>query len=211
MQVSPAVLVSRRALPLLLLLLLLQFCCAAARGRSGVRNGATEVLPEDRDDPRSGTGNLSAANGSDSLSNRATQGARSGTEPGAGELGCREQRSARSVSDGWCRSAEPVRELRCSGQCLPSRLLPNAIGRGRWWRGGASDYRCVPAHFRTRRVRLRCPDGAARSLKLRLPTSCQCKRSRPAHNRSDAVEPPAPPRRRKQHRSHAAPPTGNSF
>ncbi|KAI4807208.1 hypothetical protein KUCAC02_027035 [Chaenocephalus aceratus] len=77
----------------------------------------------------------------------------------ASELSCRELRSTRYITDGSCRSAKPVKELVCSGQCMPAHLLPNSIGRGKWWRGSTTDYRCIPAHSRTRRVQLHCPNG----------------------------------------------------
>lgn len=108
--------------------------------------------------------------------------------PGASELSCRELRSTRYVTDGSCRSAKPIKELVCSGQCLPAHLMPNAIGRAKWWRSSTSEYRCIPAHSRTRRIQLRCPNGNTRTYKLRMVTSCKCKRFRAHHNQSEAKE-----------------------
>ena len=96
---------------------------------------------------------------------------------------CNELRSTRFITDGLCRSAKAVRELVCSGQCRP----PNAIG-GKWWRSSASDYRCVPAHARTQRVQLHCPNGQTRTYKIRAVTSCKCKRYTRNHNQTDAKE-----------------------
>lgn len=118
--------------------------------------------------------------------------------PGASELSCRELRSSRYVTDGSCRSAKPIKELVCSGQCLPARLMPNSIGRGKWWRSNTSEYRCIPAHSRTRRIRLRCPNGNTRTYKMRTVTSCKCKRFRAHHNQSEVKE--VPRRQRSQKR-----------
>lgn len=108
--------------------------------------------------------------------------------PGAAELSCRELRSTRYVTDGSCRSAKPIKELVCSGQCLPAHLMPNTIGRGKWWRSSNSEYRCIPAHSRTRRIQLQCPNGNTRTYKIRMVTSCKCKRFRAHHNQSEAKE-----------------------
>lgn len=109
---------------------------------------------------------------------------------GPSEMSCRELRSTRYITDGSCRSAKPIRELVCSGQCLPAHLMPNSIVRGKWWRNSAADYRCIPAHSRTRRVQLQCPNGNTRTYKIRVVTSCKCKRFRPHHNQSVAKEVP---------------------
>ncbi|CAJ0923446.1 unnamed protein product [Ranitomeya imitator] len=101
------------------------------------------------------------------------------------EFSCRELRSAQHITDGPCRSLKPVKELVCSGQCLPSHLLPNAIGRGKWWRQSSMDYRCVPAHSHSQRIQLMCPDNEVRTYKIRVVTSCRCKRYTRFHNQSE--------------------------
>uniref|UniRef100_A0A8C5TJN0 Sclerostin n=1 Tax=Malurus cyaneus samueli TaxID=2593467 RepID=A0A8C5TJN0_9PASS len=98
---------------------------------------------------------------------------------------CRELRITRYVTEGPCRSLKPVKELLCSGQCLPSHLLPNSIGRGKWWRQNSLDYRCIPAHSRTQRVLLACPEQETRTHKLRAVTACKCKRYTRFHNQSE--------------------------
>lgn len=118
--------------------------------------------------------------------------------PGASELSCRELRSTRYITDGSCRSAKPIKELVCSGQCMPAHLMPNAIGRGKWWRSNTSEYRCIPAHSRTRRIQLQCPNGNTRTYKIRIVTSCKCKRFRPHHNQSEAKEVPQRQRNKKR-------------
>ncbi|KAG9350223.1 hypothetical protein JZ751_026576 [Albula glossodonta] len=122
-------------------------------------------------------------------------------DAGASELSCRELRSTRYITDGSCRSAKPVKELVCSGQCVPSHLLPNSILRGKWWRSSSSDYRCIPAHSRTQRVQLQCPHGNSRTYKIRVVTSCKCKRYTRHHNQSEAKEASSPKPRRNKKRS----------
>ncbi|KAM4526866.1 sclerostin [Fundulus diaphanus] len=198
MQVSVALIVSSSAL----LLLRLQGCCAAAKGWKEKKNGATEILPNRRENTRppheailqTSNNNNNNNNNNNTLNNRAKSGGRtstSNTAPySAAEMSCRELRSTRYITDGSCRSAKPIRELLCSGQCLPAHLMPNSIVRGKWWRNSAADYRCIPAHSRTRRVQLQCPNGNTRTYKIRVVTSCKCKRFRPHHNQSVPKEVP---------------------
>lgn len=203
MQVSVVILVSSSVL------LLLQGCCAAAKEWKVLKNDATEILPEyrEREDTRTPPVMTRASSGSttnQTVNNRAKNGGRSANtiSYSASELSCRELRSTRYITDGSCRSAKPVKELVCSGQCMPSHLLPNSITRGKWWRnnGGASEYRCIPAHSRTRRVQLQCPNGNTRTYKIRVVTSCKCKRFRPHHNQSEAKEVPKTQRNKKHRR-----------
>ncbi|KAM9715623.1 sclerostin [Menidia menidia] len=210
---------------LALVLLLQGCCCTVARGWKVLKNDATELLPEYRENTRTAheanrqTPNIihnNNNNNNNSMNNnRAKTGGRTANTVSysASELSCRELRSTRYITDGSCRSSKPVRELLCSGQCLPARLAPNSIAhRGKWWRGGAPDYRCIPAHARMRRVQLQCPGGGARTYKIRVVTSCKCKRFRPHHNQSDAKEAPKAQRGRKQDRSkNSTPLTGNSY
>lgn len=105
----------------------------------------------------------------------------------ASEMSCRELRSTRYITDGSCRSAKPVNELVCSGQCLPAHLMLNSILRSKWWRS-SSDFRCIPAHYRVQRVQLHCPNSKSRTYKIRVVTSCKCKRFTRHHNQSDAKD-----------------------
>ncbi|KAL6094531.1 sost [Pungitius sinensis] len=216
----------------LVLVVLLQGCCAAARGWKLLKNDATEILPEYTGNTRTpqeatlqasdsnSNNNNNNNNNNGSINNRAKAGGRAANTVSysAAELSCRELRSTRFIADGSCRSAKPVKELLCSGQCLPAHLMPNSIARGKWWRGSASDYRCIPAHSRTRRVQLHCPSGSTRTYKIRVVTSCKCKRFRPHHNQSEAKEVPKTQRSKKrgrlpQDRSKNNTPTltGNSY
>ncbi|KAM3591822.1 uncharacterized protein V6R79_007948 [Siganus canaliculatus] len=195
-----------------LLLLLLQGCCTAVRGWKVLKNDATEILPEYRENARTpaqeatqatnGSSSSSNNNNNNNMNNRAKSGGRMNTITySASELSCRELRSTRYITDGSCRSAKPVKELVCSGQCMPAHLMPNSIARGKWWRSNASDYRCIPAHSRTKRVQLQCPNGNTRTYKIRVVTSCKCKRFRPHHNQSEAKEVPKRQRNKKHSRS----------
>ncbi|XP_040922470.1 sclerostin [Toxotes jaculatrix] len=219
MQVSLALLVSSSAL------LLLQGCCTAVKGWKVLKNDATEILPEYSENTRTPQeATLQANNGSNNsnsntMNNRAKNGGRAANTVSysASELSCRELRSTRYITDGSCRSAKPVRELVCSGQCMPAHLMPNSIARGKWWRSSASDYRCIPAHSRTRRIQLQCPNGNTRTYKIRVVTSCKCKRFRPHHNQSVAKEVPKTQRNKKHSRlsqdrkKNSTPPMGNSY
>ncbi|XP_077595040.1 sclerostin [Stigmatopora nigra] len=206
--------------PLLLSLLLLRGCCcasaAAAKAWRQVSNDGTELVPDYTRNSNSYNNTVNHNN-----NNRAKTGGRTSNSVSysASELSCRELRSTRYITDGSCRSAKAVKELVCSGQCLPSHLMPNSIGRGKWWRngGGASDYRCIPAHSRTRRVQLHCPNGNTRTYKIRVVTSCKCKRFRPHHNQSEAKEIPRSARNKKPTRAsldrnkNKSPLTDNSY
>uniref|UniRef100_A0A667Z1L9 Sclerostin n=1 Tax=Myripristis murdjan TaxID=586833 RepID=A0A667Z1L9_9TELE len=209
MQVSVALLVSSSVL------LLLQGCCTAVKGWKVLKNDATEIVPEYTEDTRTTQRAIQAT-----MNNRAKSGGRrtpNTVSYSASELSCRELRSTRYITDGSCRSAKPVKELVCSGQCMPAHLLPNSIVRGKWWRSSATDYRCIPAHSRTQRVQLQCPNGNSRTYKIRVVTSCKCKRYSRHHNQSEAKEVPKSRRNKKHGRlsqgrnKNNTPLTGNSY
>ncbi|XP_046875292.1 sclerostin domain-containing protein 1b [Hypomesus transpacificus] len=105
-----------------------------------------------------------------------------------GEMGCRELRSTKYISDGQCTSLNPVKELVCAGECLPAHLLPNWIGGGQpgkyWSRRQTQEWRCVIDRTRTQRIRLQCQDGSSRTYKITVVTSCKCKRYSRQHNDS---------------------------
>ncbi|XP_006000832.1 sclerostin [Latimeria chalumnae] len=165
------------------LCILLQESAVPVQGWQVFKNDATEIIPEYTEN----TGDT--VDQTNSTMNRPKHGGRNlpgTTQPnGASGLGCKELRSTRYITDGACRSLKPVKELVCSGQCMPSHLVPNSIGRGKWWRHNTSDYRCVPAHFRTQRVQLECPDQESRTYKIQVVTSCKCKRYTRHHNQSE--------------------------
>ncbi|XP_051519920.1 sclerostin domain-containing protein 1-like [Myxocyprinus asiaticus] len=101
------------------------------------------------------------------------------------QVGCRELRSTKYISDGQCTSLNPVKELVCAGECLPTHLLPNWIGGGLYWsRRDAQEWRCVTDRTRTQRIKLQCQDGSTRTYKITAVTSCKCKRYMRQHNES---------------------------
>ncbi|XP_017339874.1 sclerostin [Ictalurus punctatus] len=172
-------------------LLLLQGCLsAAAGGWRELKNDATELIPEYTSHTAHPDHQPQPSN--NNTMNEAKNGGRrqSANSPAyeASELTCRELRSTRYITDGSCRSAKPVNELVCSGQCLPAHLMLNSILRSKWWRSSSTDYRCIPAHYRIQRVQLHCPNGNSRTYKIRVVTSCKCKRFTRHHNQSDAKD-----------------------
>lgn len=120
----------------------------------------------------------------------------------SGHIGCRELRSTKYISDGHCTSINPIKELVCTGQCLPAPILQNWIGgsysRRSWGRrngNSGQDWRCVTDKTRTQRIQLQCQDGSTRTYKITVVTSCKCKRYSRQHNESanKLVEPAVPP------------------
>ncbi|XP_029928427.1 sclerostin domain-containing protein 1a isoform X2 [Myripristis murdjan] len=105
-----------------------------------------------------------------------------------GQIGCRELRSTKYISDGQCTSISPIKELVCAGECLPAQMLPNWIGSGYsrkfWSRRSNQDWRCVNDKTRTQRIQLQCQDGSTRTYKITVVTSCKCKRYSRQHNES---------------------------
>ncbi|XP_034561270.1 sclerostin domain-containing protein 1-like [Notolabrus celidotus] len=156
-----------------MLLLLLSTCSSA------VNNNATESIgfdqvQEAQDDPV------------EKDSNQARKGGRQSTDTvhtglDQSQVGCRELRSTKYISDGQCTSNNPIKELVCAGECLPAHLLPNWIGggsnNGRYWsRHDSQEWRCIIDRTRTQRIRLQCQDGTSRTYKINVVTSCKCKR-----------------------------------
>nr|XP_003465734.2 sclerostin [Cavia porcellus] len=173
------------ALCLLCSLLHAAFCATEGPGWPAFKNDATEFIPR-LGDHLQPPPELE----SNKTMNRAENGGRPPHHPfkatDASEFSCRELRSTRFVTEGPCRSAKPVTELVCSGQCGPARLLPNTIGRGKWWRLGVpAPPRCVPDRHRAQHVQLLCPGAAPRARKVRLVASCKCKWLGRAHNQSE--------------------------
>ncbi|XP_023665411.1 sclerostin domain-containing protein 1b [Paramormyrops kingsleyae] len=103
------------------------------------------------------------------------------------QVGCRELRSTKYISDGMCTSLSPVKELVCAGECLPPHMVPNWIGGyvGKFWaRREGQSWKCVNDRTRTQRIRLQCQDGSTRTYKITAVTSCKCKRCSRQHNDS---------------------------
>ncbi|CAL8290128.1 unnamed protein product [Merluccius merluccius] len=166
---------------LVLLCILLKSCQA-------FKNDATEILyAQDRSPVQDPQGNVSL--------NRARTGGRGPAgdhtahdRSERGQMGCRELRSTKYISDGQCTSVQPIKELVCAGECLPAPMLPNWIGGSRgkkfWSRRSNQDWRCVNDKTRTQRIQLQCQDGSARTYKITVVTACKCKRYSRQHNES---------------------------
>ncbi|KAM8869749.1 sclerostin domain-containing protein 1a [Spinachia spinachia] len=181
--------------------------CVLLRSCRAFRNDATELLF-----PRVTVPAPPEVHGNVTL-NRARNGGRGAAGDAhdraeRGQVGCRELRSTKYISDGHCTSINPIKELVCAGECLPAQMLQNWIGgahgRKRWGRrGGVHDWRCVNDKTRTQRIQLQCQDGTARTYKITVVTSCKCKRFSRQHNESAskfgeaAVSPPRVPQKHK--------------
>ncbi|KAB1265587.1 Sclerostin [Camelus dromedarius] len=168
------------ALCLVCLLMHAAFRVVEGQGWQAFKNDATEIIPElgEYPEPPPDLNNKTM--------NRAENGGRPPHHPFETKAAASCTSPAIVTTDGPCRSAKPVTELVCSGQCGPARLLPNAIGRGKWWRPSGPDFRCIPDRYRAQRVQLLCPGGAApRARKVRLVASCKCKRLTRFHNQSE--------------------------
>ncbi|KAK9526399.1 hypothetical protein VZT92_015100 [Zoarces viviparus] len=164
-----------------------------SRSSSAVQNNATEsdsiqLVHDTREEPINEDTNQ-ARNGGRRLADPVRNG------PDQSQVGCRELRSTKYISDGQCTSVNPIKELVCAGECLPAHLLPNWIGgggyTGRYWsRRDAQEWRCVIDRTRTQRIRLQCQDGSARTYKITVVTSCKCKRYSRQQNDSGHMDTP---------------------
>lgn len=93
------------------------------------------------------------------------------------QLGCKELRSKRYISDGFCTSIKPVTEVVCSGICLPVSELPwytEVVDE--WTKRSTTEWRCVNDVVRRKRVHLICRNGERRSYRIRTVRSCKCKK-----------------------------------
>nr|XP_009919144.1 PREDICTED: sclerostin [Haliaeetus albicilla] len=149
---------------------LIQIAFRSVEGWQMFKNDATEIIPEITENTETP---MEQAFSNNNTMNQAKHGGRhiqQAPDPNdASGFSCREMRTTRYVTEGPCRSIKPVKELVCSGQCVPSHLLPNSIGRGKWWRQNALD----------------CPEEETRTYKFRAVTSCKCKRYTRYHNQSE--------------------------
>ncbi|KAK7886207.1 hypothetical protein WMY93_025828 [Mugilogobius chulae] len=172
---------------LLFLCVLLRSCCALL----ALGNDATELVSSSA----SRSVHSPERQSNVSVLNRARSGGRGTAGETHGrdkvQIGCRELRSTKYISDGHCTSIKPIRELVCAGECLPAQLLPNWIGGthgSRVWgkksSAGGQDWRCVNDKTRTQRIQLQCQDGSSRTYKITVVTSCKCKRYSRQHNQS---------------------------
>lgn len=101
------------------------------------------------------------------------------------QVGCKELRSKRFISDGFCTSVKPITEVVCTGHCLPIRDLPwYAEFIKVWARTKVMEWRCVEDVVRRRRVTLMCENGESRTYRIKVVKSCKCKRYMRLQNQS---------------------------
>lgn len=113
-------------------------------------------------------------------------------KPADVQWGCKEIRSKKYISDGFCTSIKPITEVVCTGHCLPIDQLPwYAEFIKVWAKNKALEFRCVEDVKRRKRVTLMCENGETRMYRIKVVKSCKCKRYTREENRS--------PRRRRHH------------
>ena len=100
-------------------------------------------------------------------------------------LVCEGIRIRRYMSNGFCTSRRPFRDMICDGKCLAmdelhlfpkfSKIISN---RKREWR-------CVADETRTRKVTMVCIDGTKHKKQIRVTRSCKCKRYTDKQNQTN--------------------------
>ncbi|KAK6182625.1 hypothetical protein SNE40_010267 [Patella caerulea] len=101
------------------------------------------------------------------------------------QMGCTELRAKRFISDGFCTSMKPIKEVVCAGKCLPIRDIPwYAEFIKIWSRDKYNDYQCEEDIVRRKKVRLLCRNGEYRTYKVKVVRSCKCKKMRDRHNKT---------------------------
>ncbi|XP_030013492.1 sclerostin domain-containing protein 1a [Sphaeramia orbicularis] len=169
--------------------------CILFRSSQAFKNDATELLFSHVNAPEPVLQRNMSLNRARTAGKGASGGAHNGSEQS--QIGCRELRSTKYISDGHCTSINPIKELVCAGECFPAQMLQNLIGstygRKLWGRRSSSSssssssnqyWRCVTDKTRTQRIQLQCQDGSTRTYKITVVTSCKCKRYSRQHNES---------------------------
>ncbi|KAL3837406.1 hypothetical protein ACJMK2_022767 [Sinanodonta woodiana] len=104
------------------------------------------------------------------------------------QIGCRELRAKRYISDGYCTSIKPIREVVCAGQCYPikEQNLPWWSEFTKYWsKNKLKEWRCEEAVTRRKNVQLICGNGEVRTYKkIKVVKSCRCKFYAAEHNKS---------------------------
>ncbi|XP_076013209.1 sclerostin domain-containing protein 1-like [Genypterus blacodes] len=178
---------TRRTQLLILMLFFMSNAIAYHNDATETTNTPGKLLQSTQDEPANEAANQARNGGRH-------PGATVHNVPEQSQVGCRELRSTKYISDGQCTSVNPIKELVCAGECLPAHLLPNWIGgggyTGRYWsRREAQEWRCVIDRTRTQRIHLECQDGSSRTYKITVVTSCKCKRYSRQHNDSAHIDP----------------------
>ncbi|KAM7293824.1 sclerostin domain-containing protein 1-like [Ixodes scapularis] len=93
------------------------------------------------------------------------------------QLGCKELRSKRYISDGHCSSARPLTEVVCAGACLPLDQLPWYSDSSTATLPHGSPWSCANGQTRFKRVHLLCPNGERKIYRVPILKSCRCVRN----------------------------------
>lgn len=104
------------------------------------------------------------------------------------QLGCKELRAKRFISDGFCTSLKPLKEVVCAGQCMPIKEtnMPWWAEFTKYWaKPKFMEWRCVDSVTKLKKVQLMCENGETRTYKIRIVKSCRCKSYDRGHNESD--------------------------
>ncbi|XP_070175135.1 fragile X messenger ribonucleoprotein 1 homolog [Littorina saxatilis] len=99
------------------------------------------------------------------------------------QVGCQELRAKRYISDGYCTSIKPIKEVVCAGNCLPIRDLPwYAEFVKVWARKKMREWQCEEDIVKRKRVNLLCRNGSTRQYRIKVVKSCKCKQMNRKHN-----------------------------
>nr|KAG5696076.1 hypothetical protein BaRGS_017188 [Batillaria attramentaria] len=94
------------------------------------------------------------------------------SQPSASEdiqVGCRELRAKRYISDGFCTSTKPIKEVVCAGHCLPIMDLPwYAEFVKVWARSKLRDWQCAEDVVKRKSVHLLCQNGQYRTYRIKV-------------------------------------------
>lgn len=108
--------------------------------------------------------------------------------PDEPQLGCKELRAKRFISDGFCTSLKALKEVVCAGQCMPIKEINMpwwAEFTKYWAKPKFMEWRCVEAVTKLKKVQLMCENGETRTYKIRVVKSCRCKSYNRGTNESD--------------------------
>lgn len=91
-------------------------------------------------------------------------------------LVCEGIRIRRYMSNGFCTSRRPFRDMICDGKCLAMDELHHFPKFSKIISNHKRAWRCVADETRTRKVTMVCMDGTKRKRQIRVTRSCKCKR-----------------------------------
>ena len=107
------------------------------------------------------------------------------------KISCTELRAKRFISDGFCTSIKPIKEVVCAGHCFPikEQNLPWWAEFKKYWaKPKFKEWRCVEDVTKLKKVQLMCENGETRTYKIKIVKSCKCKRFDREPNRTGTIE-----------------------